>query len=337
MIGYALTPEVVRLTIVVGVILSIVFYERVQLTTGGAIVPAYLALAVVRPVAVLVTVGAGYLTHLFVTSVIGKRRILYGRKKFEVEVLVGLVIIMAFTVSAHLLGRLDPILLAFAGIGFLIPGIIAHDMSRQRPKRTLAAIAITTAILALFAYVLSSVLALAPGANQAGAAVLSSRLGYPRELLLVAVALSVLVGMFVYDRLGLRSGGFITGAYLSLVSPRWADLVFTAVVAFATWFVVDKVLMPRLLLFGRRKVSTMMLVGAILGWGAEIVLSLVTSGQYIPWLGLTVATLMVPALIANDAQRQGWEKTVWGTLLVGVGVFALTNLIAAPLELGGVL
>ena len=35
MIGYALTPEVVRLTIVVGVIISIVFYERVQLTTGS--------------------------------------------------------------------------------------------------------------------------------------------------------------------------------------------------------------------------------------------------------------------------------------------------------------
>jgi poly-gamma-glutamate biosynthesis protein PgsC/CapC len=336
-IGYAVTPEVVRITIVVGVILSIVFYERVQLTTGGAIVPAYLALAVVRPIAVIVTVAAGYLTHVVVTSVIAKRRILYGRMRFEAEVLVGLAIIMAFTVSAHLLGQLDPVLLAFAGIGFLIPGIIAHDMGRQRPKRTFAALAITTAILAIFAFVLSSVLSLVPGASQAGAAILSSRLGYPRELLLVAVALSVLVGMFVYDRLGIRSGGFITGAYLALVSPRWGDLVFTAVVAVATWFVVVRVLMPRLLLFGRRKVSTMMLVGAILGWGAEILLAVVTSGEYIPWLGLTVATLMVPALIANDAQRQGWEKTIWGTCLVGAGVFALTNIIAAPLELGGVL
>jgi poly-gamma-glutamate biosynthesis protein PgsC/CapC len=331
-----LTPEVVRLTIVVGVILSIVFYERVQLTTGGAIVPAYLALAVVRPLAVVVTVGAGYLTHVLVTNVITKRRILYGRRKFEVEVLVGLSIIMVCTIAAHLLGQLDPTLLAFAGIGFLIPGIIAHDMGRQRPKRTLAAIVATTAILAVFAFILSSILALA-GAEPEGAAALSSRLGYPRELLLVAVAVSVLVGMFVYDRVGLRSGGFITGAYLALVSPRWADLIFTVAVAVATYWVVVHLLMPRLLLFGRRKVSTMMLVGAIIGWSAEFLLSIVTHREYTPWLGLTVATLMVPALIANDAQRQGWPKTVWGVGLVGTGVFAVTNLVAAPLALGGVL
>lgn len=337
MSGYNLTPEVVRLTIIVGVILSIVFYERVQLTTGGAIVPAYLALTVTRPIAVVVTVLAGYLTYVIVSSVIGRRRILYGRRKFEAEVLVGLGIIMTFTLSAHLLGRLDPVLLAFAGIGFLIPGIIAHDMGRQRPTRTLAAIAITTAILALFAYVVSSLLSLVPGASRAAAAVLSSRLGYPRELLLIAVTLSVLVGMFVYTRLGLRSGGFITGAYLALVSPRWADLLFTAVVAVLTWFVVVRILMPRLLLFGRRKISTMLLVGAIVGWTTELVLAVLTRQEYIPWLGLTVATLMVPALIANDAERQGWNKTLWGTGLVGIGVFALTNLVAAPLEYGGVL
>lgn len=335
--AYSLTPEVVRLTIIVGVILSIIFYERVQLTTGGAIVPAFLALTVARPLAVVVTVLAGFLTHLVVSSVIGRRRILYGRRKFEVEVLVGLGIIMAFTLSAHALGRLDPALLAVAGIGFLIPGIIAHDMGRQSPARTVSAIAITTAILALFAYVASSLLSLAPGASRAAAAVLSSRLGYPRELLLVAVGLSVVVGMLVYDRLGLRSGGFITGAYLALVSPRWADLVFTAIVALLTWFVVVRVLMPRLLLFGRRKISTMMLVGAIIGWSSELVLGVVTHGEYIPWLGLTVATLMVPALIANDAERQGWDKTLWGTALVGIGVFALTNLVAAPLEFGGIL
>ena len=334
---YTMTPEVVRVTIVVGVILSIVFYERVQLTTGGAIVPAYLAIAVVRPIAVIVTVGAGYLTHLLVTQVITKRRILYGRRKFEVEVLLGLAIITSFTLSAHFLGRLDPTLLAFAGIGFLIPGIIAHDMGRQTPKRTIAAIGITTSILAVFAYVVSSLVSIVPGASTTSAALLSSRLGYPRELLLVAVGVSVLVGMFVYDRIGLRSGGFITGAYLALVSPRWGDLVFTLVIALATWFVVVRILMPRLLLFGRRKVSTMMLVGAVIGWSGELILALVTHREYTPWLGLTVATLMVPALIANDAQRQGWERTIWGTTLVGVGVFAVTNLIAVPLELGGLL
>jgi hypothetical protein len=266
-----------------------------------------------------------------------RRRILYGRSKFETEVLVGLALIMTCTVVAHMLGQLDPALLALTGIGFLVPGIIAHDMGRQRPSRTVLAITATTAVLTVFAFVVGSLLSIMPGPKPAEVAQLSSTLGYPRELLIVAVALSVLAGMLIHRRLGLRSGGFITGAYLAMVSPRWGDLLFTLVVAGATWFVVVRLMMPRLLLFGRRKVSAMILVGALIGWSGELLIRSVTHGDYTPWLGLTVATLIVPALIANDAQRQGWERTLWGTALVGLGVYAATNLIAAPLEWWGLL
>jgi hypothetical protein len=38
---------------------------------------------------------------------------------------------------------------------------------------------------------------------------------------------------------------------------------------------------------------------------------------------------MVPALVANDAQRQGWERTAWGTTLTALGVFSLAELSAA--------
>ncbi|HEY9494071.1 MAG TPA: poly-gamma-glutamate biosynthesis protein PgsC/CapC [Intrasporangium sp.] len=335
--AYVLSPDVVRLTIVVGVMISVIFYERAQLTTGGSIVPAYLALSVVRPVAVAVTLGVGYLTHVIVSKVLGARWILYGRRKFEAEVLVGLTLIMACTLVAHALGELDPALLALAGIGFLVPGIIAHDMARQRPRRTVLAISATMGILVAFAYVVSSILAILPGNKPVEAAQLSATLGYPRELLIVAVALSVLIGILVHGRLGIRSGGFITGAYLALVSPRWGDLLFTAAVAAVTWFIVVKLMMPRLLLFGRRKVSAMILVGALVGWSADLAIQWLTHGEYVPWLGLTVATLIVPSLIANDAQRQGWERTIWGTVLVGLGVFALTNLIAAGLAWAGAL
>ena len=54
--------------------ISVVFYERAQLTTGGAIVPAYLALSVTRPLAVIVTVGVGYLTHLVVRRGVARTR-----------------------------------------------------------------------------------------------------------------------------------------------------------------------------------------------------------------------------------------------------------------------
>ncbi|NLU83813.1 poly-gamma-glutamate biosynthesis protein PgsC/CapC [Rhodococcus sp. HNM0569] len=329
MFEYDFAPEVVRLALVAGVVLSMLFYERVQLTTGGAIVPAYLALSITAPLAIVVTVGVGYLTYLVVSVLLAKKLILYGRRKFEWEMLVGLALILICTVVAGALGTFDPMLFALAGIGFLVPGIIAHDMSRQKPLRTVLAIAATTLILVGFLVLVSSLMSIAPGDDSSDTVRLAGVLGYPRELLLLAVALSVAVGMLVFAKLGLRSGGFITGAYLALVSPRWPDLVFVIVVAVVTWFIVVKLLMPNLLMFGRRKLSTMVLVGAIVSWSAELLVTWMTHGDYIPWRGLTVATLMVPALLANDAQRQGWDRTVWGATLTAVGVYAGTNFLAA--------
>ncbi len=334
---YLFRPEVVRVALVIGVVVSMLFYERVQLTTGGAIVPAYLALHIPRPLFILTTVGAAYGTYLVVNRVLARRMILYGRRKFEVEVLVGLALVMVLTLTADRLAVLDPVLLGLAGIGFLIPGILAHDMARQRPGKTVVAVLGTTAILGLFVYVYASLLEIAPLEPGETVGGLVSVTAFPRELVVISAAASVGIGMLVFSRLGLRSGGFISGAYIALVAPRWLDLVFAAVVAVATWFVVVHLLMPRLLLFGRRKLATMVLVGAILGWAAEAAVVAWTGGDYVPWRGLTIITLMVPALLANDAQRQGWEKTAWGATLTALGTFAVMNLLSAALIAGGVL
>ncbi len=324
---YLFRPEVVRVALVTSVVISMLFYERVQLTTGGAIVPAYLGLQLPEPLFIVSTLVAAYVTFLLVTRVLARHTILYGRRKFEVEILIGLGVITLAAALGSWLGTIDTALLGLSGIGFLVPGILAHDMARQRPGKTVLAVLATTALLGVFVFAFSSLLAISP-VDGVEAPPLSTAVGFPRELLVLAAAASVGIGMVVFARLGLRSGGFITGAYLALIAPRWPDLIFAFVVAGATWLVVVHLLMPRLLLFGRRKLSTMVLVGSILAWSAELVVTAATAGDYIPWRGLTVITLIVPALLANDAQRQGWEKTLWGAALTGVGVYALMNLLA---------
>lgn len=336
MIEYGIGPEIVRIAVVIGVVISVLFYERFHLTTGGAIVPGYLAIGLFNPLSVASTLLAGVLTYGLVHGVIVKRRIVYGRRLFELEVLIGLGFILVSTVAAGLLGELDPMWAGVAGIGFLVPGIIAHDMGRQGARRTLFATGVTTLLLGVFVFLLSALFGLLPG--KTGRVVeLSSVIGYPAELLLLAVAVSVITGTLLFQNRDLRSGGFITGAYLGLVSARWADLVFVLGVSVVTWFLVTRVLMPRLMLFGRRKLSAMLMVGALVAWGAELALQGLTKGEYSPWLGMTVAPLLVPALIANDAERQGWTKTAWGVAMTTVAVFALTNLAAAVALAAGLL
>ena len=332
---YLYSPELIRLAIVLGVVVSMIFYEKVQLTTGGAIVPAYLAISLPHPLMIVSTVAAG-LAAWGVTNVwLPKRKILYGRRKFDIELLVGLGFIAAGTMASGALGSWSPLLLSLSGIGFLIPGIIAHDMGRQGPKRTLQAIAATTVILALIIYVLEEVLELLQAVPQGDPAQLASVLGYPREFIIVAVMASVFLGMVLSARLDIRAGGFVTGGYLALVGPRWAELAFALVAAVITYVIVVRLLMPTLLVFGRRKLATMLLVAALVTWTGELVVMHLTDQSFVPWRGLTAVTLMIPALLANDAQRQGWEKTLWGAGLSGVGAYAITNLaVAAAVLLG---
>jgi poly-gamma-glutamate biosynthesis protein PgsC/CapC len=161
--------------------------------------------------------------------------------------------------------------------------------------------------------------------------------GYPLALVLPAVVTSVLASMFAFSLLALRSGGFITGAYLALMLSRPLDVLFAVAVAVATWLVVSKLVMPRLLIFGRRKLSTMIMFGAILAWTAEIALRAATNDGYVPWRGLALMTMVIPALLANDAERQGIERTLWGAAITTLSVYGAMNVLAGVLRTAGVL
>jgi poly-gamma-glutamate biosynthesis protein PgsC/CapC len=332
---YYFHSELVRFALVLGVVISMLFYERIQLTSGGTIVPAYLALFLPAPHQIVATIGIGYLTYVLVSVVLSRRLIIYGRRKFEIEVIVGLALLAVVSVAAHAVGAVDPTLVGLSGIGFVVPGVLAHDMFRQTPARTVLALTATTAIVAVALFLFASIVSIAPVSIDIPSPnpLENVTTAFPIGLLLPAVIVGVLIGIGIYARFGLRSGGFVTGTYLALVLNRPLDLAFSAAVALATYVIVVHLLMPRLLLFGRRKLSTMILVGAIVAWSAEIAITTLTGGSFVPWRGFTVIILIVPALLANDAQRQGIEKTVWGVAIVTLGVFGAANLMEATRQL----
>ena len=333
---YLFRPEVARIALVIGVVVSILFYERVQLTTGGAIVPAYLTLFLPAPLHVVMTLFVAYLTYLLVNKVVAKRFILYGRRKFEVEILIGLALVSVATVLALGLRGLEPALVGLSGIGMLVPGVLAHDMFRQRPQKTVVAVAATTAIVATCVYLFGALLEISP-LEESRMPRVGDETGYPLQLLLLGAVGSVVAGLVTFAALGLRSGGFVSAAYLALFAVRPYDLLWSAALAVVIWFVVTRLVMPHLLVFGRRKLSAMILVGSVITWSAEAVVSALTDGAFQPWKGFVLMSLMIPALLANDAQRQGLEKTLWGAGIATAAVYGVMNLVSAPLVATGVL
>ena len=132
-------------SLTVGVVVSILLTELIGLSPGGIIVPGYVALILDRPAALLgllLLTGATYWT----VRLLARFVFLYGSRRFGMMVLVGL----AYSVGAQLL-RVNVQLTAieWVGLGFVVPGLLAHQWDRQGVLPTMLMLAVAAPLVRL--------------------------------------------------------------------------------------------------------------------------------------------------------------------------------------------
>ena len=131
--------------IIFGVLASIVFHELTQISPGGIIVPGYIALLLDEPVRVAVTIGLSLLTWGAV-RLLSEHVILFGRRRFAVFIIISFLLRYTtgvITAEAHL-----PVTAAMV-IGYLVPGILAHEIDRQGAVKTLSSMLLVAVALKL--------------------------------------------------------------------------------------------------------------------------------------------------------------------------------------------
>lgn len=119
--------------IAIGLVYGFFFFEWVGLSAGGFVVPGYIALQLNHPLLLAGTLAVSLLTYATV-KLASYYTILYGRRRFILMVLAGftwqwvfkLLIIQGFAVATE-----------SDSLGFIIPGLIANEMERQRIWPTL--------------------------------------------------------------------------------------------------------------------------------------------------------------------------------------------------------
>ena len=132
-------------SIAIGLVFGFFFYEWFGLSAGGFVVPGYIALQLNHPLILAGTLTISLLTYLSV-KIASRYTILYGRRRFILMVLTGfawqwafkLLVIQRFVFT----GESDI-------LGFIIPGLIANEMERQRILPTLLALLIISVLVRL--------------------------------------------------------------------------------------------------------------------------------------------------------------------------------------------
>lgn len=122
------------LTLVTGLIISLLIEEFIGITAGGMIVPGYLALVCDDLSQVFLIFAISLLIYVIVNYVISRHMILFGKRKFVATLIVGVLIKLLLEV---VFPYLPFAAVAFGGIGVITPALIANTCSRQGFKYTI--------------------------------------------------------------------------------------------------------------------------------------------------------------------------------------------------------
>ena len=137
----------------IGIVVGFLYYEYVGISPGGVIAPGYFALFILHPSKILMTI----LIALFVWLIIiflSKRLLIYGKRKLLLAILLGY---CCKLIIEYWIQPLPMMTFDLQSIGYIIPGLIANEMQRQKVVPTLASLGIVTVIVFLILRLIHSV------------------------------------------------------------------------------------------------------------------------------------------------------------------------------------
>jgi gamma-polyglutamate biosynthesis protein CapC len=132
-------------TLLIGLVIALVYTETTGISPGGLIVPGYMALFLDQPLRILATFVVAILSLVLFRALSG-RYILFGRRRFVLLILLGTVLAQGWTLAMPgLLGGPTELRV----IGWVIPGLLANSLERQKFAVTTASLA-TVSVLTYF-------------------------------------------------------------------------------------------------------------------------------------------------------------------------------------------
>lgn len=141
--------------LILGVIVSIVFYEITDITPGGIIVPGLMVAYIGQPLRMLYTVLISLIAY-FLVKLLSQRFLIFGKRRFALLIIISLLLhIVLSLIFGSFMGIVA--LNAMSLVGYTVAGIVANSMHKQGPVRTVASLAIVVGVLELIILLLTTV------------------------------------------------------------------------------------------------------------------------------------------------------------------------------------
>src|SRR4051812_45220523 len=137
--------------------------------------------------------------------------------------------------------------------------------------------------------------------------------------LYVALTLGVILSLIFSEKTGIIPAGLVVPGYLGLIFDQPVFIMMVLLISLLTYLIVTYGISKFVILYGKRKFATMLVVGISLKLIFDYFYPLMPFEIYeFPGIGV-----IVPGLIANTIQKQGLVVTLGSTLLISGATFGL--------------
>ena len=139
--------------ILLGVMVSIIFYEITNITPGGIVVPGLLALYFNQIDRIIYTLIIAIITY-FIVKLLSKYFVIFGKRRFVFMIIISVVLSLILDL---ILPTVSFELLSFNIIGYTVAGIIANNIYKQGLVKTVPSLIIVCGIIGLIMLIVGQV------------------------------------------------------------------------------------------------------------------------------------------------------------------------------------
>jgi len=127
-------------SLLIGLIAGMIFYELFDISPGGVVTPGYFALFLDKPLRIVSTIILAMIVWGIV-EILSRYLVLYGKRKFYLALLLGF--LLKILLEQYFMPGME-IDAGLMSIGYIIPGLIANEMTRQKPLNTILGLGIVS-------------------------------------------------------------------------------------------------------------------------------------------------------------------------------------------------
>ncbi len=141
--------------LVLGVIISVIFYELTDVTPGGIIVPGLMVAYIGQPLRMLYTVVVSTVAY-FIVRLLSRRFLIFGKRRFVLLIVISLLLhILSNLIFGVFAGNLTRT--AMTLVGYTVAGITANNMCRQGVVKTVSSLTVVVCFIELLVVFLAAV------------------------------------------------------------------------------------------------------------------------------------------------------------------------------------